>query len=110
MESMVDRVRDVLSECVLHSTTSDVGVLDRIVVSLSQCSVDIGDLLNDSVVNGGDEEPSIELRQLHICVNELLVEWETKLFRHENRMGVASNVSLGRPRNIINVPLVSNCL
>ena len=64
MESMVDRVRDVLSECVLHSTTSDVGVLDRIVVS--QCSVDIGDLLNDSVVNGGDEEPSIELRQLHI--------------------------------------------
>ena len=35
MESMVDRVRDVLSECVLHSTTSDVGVLDRIVVSLA---------------------------------------------------------------------------
>ena len=53
------------------------GIPPVTLVSLSQCSVDIGDLLNDSVVNGGDEEPSIELRQLHICVNELLVEWET---------------------------------
>ena len=111
MDIAIERIASVLSDCRsiqfsrMHETLSE---LDRFLWSLRICSCELGDLLDDILVVGQlqvDENDVNNLRQLHICLNQLYV---TKLLFLLNRSSTSSLI--GRPKKIINLSMVCVCI
>ena len=108
MEAVVRRVLHVIQDCVRHANITDLNDVDRICLNLARCSAELGDLLNCVLVTRCillDEDNISALRELHVCVNHLAVEWETRLLRVSNSETPSASAS-GRPRVAINIPLV----
>ncbi len=93
MEDCLEAVEDVIRQCRGEGNVE----LDCISV-MRNLSLIIGNYL--SISESGDEEHLSELRDLHNLIGLLLVEWESKLSN-------PINVSGGRLRKKLNLPLVS---
>ena len=115
MDIAIERIASVLSDCRsiqfsrMHETLSE---LDRFLWSLRICSCELGDLLDDILVVGQlqvDENDVNNLRQLHICLNQLYVEYETKLLFLLNRSSASASL-IGQPKKIINLSMVCVCI
>ena len=111
MSAVVQRVLHVVQECEIQSIdTISFNEVDRICLVLSRCATELGELLNSVLVARSiflDEDTVSSLRELHICVNHLVVEWETRLLRASTGPAPpARALPLGRPRVLINLPLV----
>lgn len=110
MHAAVWRVLNVIRDCEIHNVdTIAFSDLDRICLALSRCAAELGELLNAVLVSRTialDEGNVSSLRELHLCVNHLVVEWETRLLQTSTSSAPPSR-PLGRPRILINFPLVS---
>ena len=83
ISDVVDAVLSVLSACMQHSRNDDVSYVDMTLMSLISDSSQVGILLDEILVTltrQVDEEVLSNLRQLHVCLNQLCLEYETKLF------------------------------
>ena len=83
MADVVDAVLSVLSACMEHSGNDDVSYVDMTPLSLISASSQVGILLDEILVTRTRqvvEEVLSSLRQLHLCLNQLCLEYETKLF------------------------------
>ena len=115
MESVMDAVSSTVSQCSSHSGSADLAQLDFNIVSLISASSQVGGLLDDILVTGQiDVNGSVlaDLRQLHMCLNQLCLEYQTKLFNIMSGITdpILSSADLseprGRPKKIINLALV----
>ena len=76
------RVLCVIQDCERNVGTTLVDEVDRISLALNHSSDELGELLNAVLVSGCillDKDNRSSLRELHVCVNRLAVEWETRL-------------------------------
>ena len=119
VDAVVDSVSSVISQCrsMEHSGSGDLSDLDMILVSIMSSSSQVGVLLDEILVTRQRhvvEEVVIVLRQLHMCLNQLCLEYETKLFivmsmspgRSAVSTTATSECTRGRPKKIINISLV----
>ena len=112
VSSVVDAVVDnVISQCTSmeHSGSGDLSDLDMIMSSSSP----VGVLLDKMLVTRQRHVEEEVLRQLHMCLNQLCLEYETKLFivmlMSPGRSAVSTTATSecrGRPKKIINIGLV----
>ena len=104
VQDIVRDVSRVVEEVLQNRNTSDMSIVDRITLSLSQCSAALGELLNEVLLSSNGSSLSQadvnSLRDLHICVSQLFVQWESRLQQHSPQPRV------GRPRVSLNVPMV----
>ena len=89
----VDEVEFVLEQCIEES--DDFLELDRRLISLRLCYIQVTHLINTGVLISNLIDPN--LSELQHCLSQLCVEYETKMLTK----------SMGRPRKIINFALVS---
>ena len=117
LQSLIDTVSSVVSECLHHSVSEDLSNPDLILTSLLSCSSQIGSFLDEILVTRQrqvDEGVLVDLRQLHICLNQLCLHYEAELFIHlsgstvTEQLQVAAQQGLpkGRPKKIINLAMV----
>ena len=101
-ERVVEEVVRRTLEAIRDSELTDINEVDRIRFALSRSSVEIGVILNEVLITQSialsDECVSL-LRELHMCLTHMFLEWESRHLRISNRV-------LGRPRIAINIPLV----
>ena len=105
MSSVVDTVSSVISVCTQHSGSEHLSDLDMILTSLMASSSQVGTLLDEILVTRQrevEDDALTNLRQLHRCLNQLCLEYETKLL---TRMAIYPEPR-GRPKKIINLALV----
>lgn len=99
----------VIEDSVQHLSTVDIHEIDRISLALLRCSSSLGQILNAALICGESSRSADDtvssLRELHMCVTQLSIEWETRLFQMSHGSS-SSRCSLGRPRIPINVPMV----
>ena len=98
VEDVVRRTLEVIQESELVDTTVTDEV-DRITFALSRSSVEIGEILNAAHSIALSDEFVSLIRDLHICLTHMVLEWESRHLRISGRM-------LGRPRISINIPMV----
>ena len=102
VEEVVYRTLDAIRESE-HVDITVPNEVDQICFALSRSSSEIGEILNAVLITQAialsDECVSI-LRELHICLSRMVLEWESRHLR-------ASVRALGRPRLTINIPLVN---
>ena len=82
LQPVVRRTLRSLQESEEHAGAVFLNDVDRVCLSLSRSSAELGELLNAVFVTRTlvlDEECVSSLRELHICINRLLVEWESTL-------------------------------
>lgn len=115
IENVVDAVLSAVSQCSSHSGSSDIQQLDMDLVSLIFASSQVGTLLDEILVTRQrDVDPRVlaDLRHLHMCLNQLCLEYETKLF--DSMSGVSNpgrslaldEPARGRPKKVINLAFV----
>ncbi len=86
--------------------------IDKAVICLKVLCWQLSDLLNEVVVNGGlDQEDQNDLSQLHWCLCQLCIEYDTKLVFVQTIDPSHCLTSImfgqrGRPRKIINYAMV----
>lgn len=112
LDLLLDRVASVVAECVGRSGTEDLPFLDMIILSLRSTSCDVGRLLDAIIVTREIqlEDPNVlsSLRELHVCLNQLCMDYERKLLvlSADPSRNTPSDERLGRPRKIINIAFV----
>ena len=114
MNIVVESVYSAISLCTEHSASGDISDLDMILASYMSTSSQVGMLLDEILVTRQrrvEEEVLTVLRHLHICLNQLCVEYEKKLFiamstSPGRNTTTISGYSRGRPKKIINLGLV----
>ena len=97
---MDEMVEEVLTECSLHRSTNDFVIVDRIVMLLENCAQVLNDHL--SINSNSEDHCTCVLRELYLCIRQLLIHWNSKLLRME-----CMEISLGRPKKHLNIELVS---
>ena len=119
IDTVIDAVSSVVSQCSSHSGSEDLAGLDMDLVSLISASIQVGGLLDEILVTRTrdvDRSVLTDLRQLHLCLNQLCLEYQTKLFNHMSGVNHDTSRSLssmlgepgrGRPRKVINFAFVS---
>ena len=117
MRSIVDSVSSVVSQCLSHSGSTDMAQLDMDLISLMSASSQVGDLLDEILVTRQievDGSVLADLRRLHLCLNQLCLEYQTKLFNSMSGVtdssrslaSIAVGEQRGRPKKIINLAFV----
>ena len=113
VSSVVDAVVDNVCTSMEHSGSGDLSDLDMILVSIMSSSSQVGVLLDKMLVTRQRHVEEEVLRQLHMCLNQLCLEYETKLFivmsMSPGRSAVSTTATSecrGRPKKIINIGLV----
>ena len=118
LQSLIDTVSSVVSECLHHTGSEDLSFLDLTLTSLVSCSSQVGSFLDDILVTRRrqvDEDVVLDLRQLHIiCLNQLCLQYETKLFTclsgstvtDELQVAAQHDLPRGRPAKVINLAMV----
>lgn len=102
---MVEGILLPLLEVLTEIQTSDSEgreELDRILLSLSRSSAALEELLNCIIVRqelSVQPEVVAQLRELHWCTNNVLLEWE-------QRLQCWLTPSSGRNRKAVNIPMV----
>ena len=116
MEDCLASVARALNECRQLSGREDLPEVDRLVLSLKLASVELGILLSGDVSQDDDDEDELErnLNQLHVCLNQLCLQYETKLLfllpmNPAHRVSSLTHSGRGCPRKVINLPMVSEC-
>ena len=97
---MDDMIEEVLTECSLHGSASDLVTVDGVVLLLENCAQVLNDHL--SINWNSDDYIHVVLRELDVCIRQLLVHWNSKLLGMQ-----CTEVSLGRPKKHLNIELVS---
>ena len=122
IKNVIDIVSVIVSQCSSHSGSSEVPQLDMDLLSLISASTQVGSLLDEILVTRQrDVEGRVlaDLRQLHMCLNQLCLEYQTKLFNSMSGVNdpatSCTSVALdgparGRPKKVINVAFVCNML
>lgn len=122
MEFLYDRIEKVLQDCRSYFSSSDYELTDSTLFSLQCCSsvlsgyisnILYGNPLSASSLSETNESPSScssgselsQLRDLHKCIDQLLITWQTKLLRIESGT-TAQTGRGGRPPRTINIELV----
>lgn len=113
IHATVRDVLDVVQDSTQHLNTVDFEEVDRISLAFNRSSFSLGQILNAVLVCG---ESNVcfhggiisSLRELHMCVTQLFIEWETRLL-HLRLGSSPSRSSLGRPNISINIPMVCQC-
>lgn len=103
-------VLEVIQDSTRHLNTVDFEEVDRISLAFNRSSFSLGQILNAALVCGESNacfQGGIitSLRELHMCVTQLFIEWETRLL-HLRLGSSPSRSSLGRPNISINIPMV----
>lgn len=105
VRSIVRNVWRVVTDVLANSDSTDFIVIDGITLELSQCSMALGEVLNGIVLSGHgttfSQNDVTSLRELHVCVSQLFVDWETRLNQY-----MLLTQQFGRPRIPINIPMV----
>ena len=110
MEAVVRRVLTVVEDSLRHSNTTDLNEVDRISLALERSTAELGELLNAAIVSDEitlHEDAITVLRDLHICLNQMTVEWESKLQIMSTGDMYRPPTNPGRPRKLLNIPMVS---
>lgn len=105
--TVIDFVSFTISRCIQCIGSEDLSDLDMILLSLSSSSAQIGGILDEVLVTRErhiEDDALTDLRQLHLCLNQLYMEYETKLFYRYRRTTTQS--PRGRPKKIINLSMV----
>lgn len=101
LRDLVHRTLKVVQDSELIDA-SVINEVDRISFALSRSSMEIEEILNAVLINHSislsDECVSL-LRELHICLTHMVLEWESRHLQISDR-------AFGRPRISINIPLV----
>lgn len=107
VESVVMDVLEVVEDVSQNTGSNDFVEVDRITFALSRSSNRLGSVIT-VVLTEGTFHPDIVswLRELHLCLTQLWVEWETRLQRFHNQLP-CERPSLGRPAMTLNIPMVS---
>ena len=108
MEECLDDISSVLTTCE-QLNVSDLQALDRAVYCLKSVCARLAALLNEEASSDGHnlEEDGADLNQLHLYLCQLCVDYETQLLHLVPSISSPSNIRRrGRPRNILNLPLV----
>ena len=107
VESTVREIQDVVREASQHPPPTDFVEIDRVSFALNRSCASLGEIRNIVFQGASGFHPEIvsSLRELHICLSRLSVEWETLLQNCHNRLPQCRGV-LGRPRVSLNIPLV----
>lgn len=109
-DSVEEIVRLVLTE--INEVVYQLGVvsdqdLDRASIALGGVSLTLSELLNSLLlgeeIEGLDAEVVTQLKQLHLCLTDQILEWETRLQRAS-----FDDRSVGRSKKPINIPMVRN--
>lgn len=109
MEAVVRRILTVVEDSERHSNTTDLNEVDRISLALECSTAELGELLNAAIVSDEiilQENTITILRDLHVCINQLIVEWESKLQIVSTGGMHRPPTNLGRPRKFLNIPMV----
>ena len=99
---------DVIEDSMRQSNTMDYHEVDGVSFALHHSSSSLGQILNDVLIYGDHLlEVNIisSVRELHMCVTHLSVEWETRLFQLSHGSSLPRS-SLGHPTLSINIPMV----
>ena len=96
---------DVIEDSIRQSSTVD---YDGVSIALHCSSLSLGRILNDVLMCGHYLGSNIvsSLRELHICMTHLSVEWETRLVQLSHGSSPPKSSSLGHPTVFINIPVV----
>ena len=77
LQALIDTVSSVIADCRHLSGSEDLAQLDIILTSLISTSSQVGNFLDEILVTRQrqvDEEVVAELRQLHLCLNQLCLQ------------------------------------
>ena len=113
LDIILDRVSSVVAECIGHSGTEDLPFFGMIILSLRSTSYDVGRLLDAILVTREIQLDDLNvlscLRELHICLNQLCMDYERKLLvlsTDPSRNSPTPEERRGRPRKVINIAFV----
>lgn len=99
---VVRRALTAVQQSILYSETDSLMEIDRIVIALCRSAAELGEFLSAVFVNDDDSSISA-LRELHLCMNHVVIEWEA-------RSAGTQMTSSGRPRKMINIPMVTKLI
>lgn len=105
VEEVVQRVLTAVQDSRALSSSSLPETVDRILLSISCSSAALGELLNSIIIHQEiSVQPEIvtQLRELHWCIGNILLEWEHRL----QSVLTTRMQTPGRKKKPVNIPMV----